>query len=495
MRGSSHLRTSVAILVRCSANVYKSKGIIVEKTPLSLSSIEHSDPPLSPNPLALATKQDVLTELPLVKAVARLAWPAMASMLLLNIFQLVDAFWVGRLGTGSLGGMSASAFFVWCLNSIGMLAGTGVTALVARRVGERDLARAAVVGGHGLLLALTLGLVTLLIVLPFSGTLLGLLGLDAPVKAAANAYLTPFLFGMPVITCLYAIEALFRGSGDTKTPMWILGGTLLFNAALDPLMIFGLGPFPAMGIAGAAWATIIAHACGLGIALGLLRKRAVRPRLGTFDSKLVGSLIKIGAPIAAGNFLFCVIYIFLTPIIAAHGSAAVAAIGVGHRIEGLAYFACVGFASAAATLVGQHLGANQPDKAERAAWLSALCAGGLVLAFSAIYFTLAAPIFGIFADDAAVVSTGSSYLRIIALFETAMALEVVLEGAFSGAGNSLPPMLISAPLTALRIPVAFYLGKRYGVDAIWWVISVSTLLKGLTMATWFRLGRWKRTTI
>ena len=211
--------------------------------------------------------------------------------------------------------------------------------------------------------------------------------------------------------------------------------------------------------------------------------------------EVLGNLVRVGAPIAASAFLFSLIYIFLTRVIADFGSPAVAALGIGHRVEGLGYYICVGFAASASTLVGQHLGAGQAKEAAQAARLATTYALVVVTAICVATFIFAAPIMGLFADDPLVIAEGKSYLRIIAALGFGMAFEVVLEGAFAGAGNSLPPMLISVPLMVLRVPLAFYLVRSlgYGIDAVWWVISATTLLKGLLITGWFARGRWKRT--
>ena len=141
------------------------------------------------------------------------------------------------------------------------------------------------------------------------------------------------------------------------------------------------------------------------------------------------------------------------------------------------------------------LAAEHYNSEQRAAWMAAGYATGAVAVMSVLYYAAAPAVFGLFASDPAVIGQGTEYLRIVAIFETAMALEVVLEGAFAGAGNSLPPMIVNAPLTALRIPAAYWLGSRMGTTGIWWAISISTLLKGLLMAGWFRLGRWKETRV
>jgi putative MATE family efflux protein len=439
-----------------------------------------------------------LFDLPLPRAIARLAWPAMAAAMMVNVFNLVDAFWVGRLGTAALGGMTASAFLVWCLHAVGQLVGTGVNAVVARRVGEAAPAAAGVAGGHGLVLALAAAALVMAQTLPLREQLLGLLDLPQAVRGAALDYLTPILYGFPTMTLWYGVESIFRGSGDTRTPMIVLGLTLLVNAALDPLLIFGVGPIPSLGIAGAGWATVSSHLLGVAAGLLLLQKLPVRPRLGEggsrLDLELLGRLVRIGAPIALSSFFFSVIYLILTPIIASFGAAPVAAIGIGHRVEGLAYFTSLGFATAAATLVGQHLGAGHPRRASDAAWSSTGYAAAALAALSICFFTLAPWIIDIFSDDPEVIGHGARYLRIIAVFETMTALELVLEGAFSGAGDSVPPMLVVIPLTGLRVPAAHLLAHRLGLgpSGIWWAISASTAIKGILMALWFRTGRWRR---
>lgn len=454
-------------------------------------------------PLLTARGSDLqLLDLPPSRAILRLAWPTMASLMVVNFFNLIDAYWVGRLGTEALGGMTASAFLVWCIHSVGMLVGTGVNAVVARRVGEGRLEEAGLAGGHGLILAAVASAVALVVGLLSQGALFSALHLTPDVQRAATAYLTPLLFGMPLIVGWYTVEAVFRGSGDTFTPMWVISASLGLNMLLDPLLIFGFGPIPAFGIAGAAWATVFAHGLALVVAFHLLRRKTTHPRLRLRERlalrwELFGTLIKVGSPVAANAFLFAIIYIFLTRVIADFGSAAVAAVGVGHRIEGLGYYVCVGFSTAAATLVGQNLGAKKPGEAERVAWRTTGYATFVVGVLSVLTYFFAAPIMGLFSNDPAVVAQGDTYLKVIAVLEVGMALEVVLEGAFAGAGNSLPPMLISVPLTALRVPLAFYLAGRFGtgIEGIWWVISVSTGLKGLLIAAWFRLGRWKHSTI
>jgi putative MATE family efflux protein len=440
--------------------------------------------------------QLALTELPLQRAIYRLAWPAMASMVLASGFSLVDAFWVGRLGTEALGGVSAASFLIWCIHSLAQIAGMGVNAVVARHVGANDARSAGIVGGHGILLALSFGLLLIPLALPGQAHLFHALRLEAGVHQAAVAYFTPTIYGIWTITAWYAVEGVYRGSGDTRTPMWILAATLVINGVLDPLLIFGLGPFPRLGVAGAAWATVFSHLLGVFVGLGCLRRRAIAPRVPRWrelDPMLIRRIVSIGAPVAFGEFLLCLIYLPLTRIIAGFGSSAVAAIGIGHRIEGIAYLTAVGFSAAATTLVGQHLGRGEAERADRSAWLAASYAAVILVALSVVYYLAAEPILGLFSDDPFVLRHGVGYLRAIAVFQPLFALEIVLAGASTGAGKSLPPMIIGVPLTAARVPVAYLLAERFGWGAagVWWAISTSTALKGILMGLWFRLGSWK----
>ena len=440
-----------------------------------------------------------LTQVSLTHAIIQLSWPAITTMMLVNVFHLVDAFWVGKLGTQALGGMTASAFLVWCFYSAGLLIGTGVNAMVARRVGEERNQEAGRAAAHGLLLALAAAAVVMAVGLSAQLPVLASLDLGPEVVEAGVAYLTPILLGFPAITLWYGVDAIFRGSGDTRMPMIILGASLVFNAILDPLLIFGIGPFPALGIAGAGWATAAAHVMSVAMGLFLLRSRAVRPSLsaGGLDPQIFLSLLRIGTPIGVTTLLFSLIYLALTPVIAQVGSAAVAAIGVGHRLEGISYYSCMGFSTAAATLVGQNLGAGKPERAARAAWLTTAISGTVLGGFVLIFLIFAPQLISIFSSDPDVIAQGALYLRIVAVFEVAMAPELVLEGAFSGAGNSIPPMIIGVPLTAARIPLAHLLSRvlGWGASGIWWAISITTLLKGAAMMIWFSAGRWKHTQV
>jgi len=439
-----------------------------------------------------------LTQIPLSRAIFKLAWPAIGSMVFIMIFGLVDAWWVGKLGAEELAGVSAAAFIMWALQSIAVLVETGVNAMVSRFYGANEKRLAGLVVGQSVFLTSTIALLNTGIGLAIQHKVFELMGLNGVVLQSALDYMTVILYGLISIFLGFALDAAFRGTGDTKTPFIVISIGLTLNMILDPLLIFGIGPFPEMGVSGAALATIIAHVMIVVAFVLILLRRDVtiifkdeKSRWLNFD--IMWRITKIGAPIATSGFLFSLSYMILTRFITEFGSGLLAALGLGHRIEGLSYHVSVGFSFAASTLVGQNLGANKPDRAEKATWLTVAYISAFLIIVSFIFYFLGAHIIRFFIDDPEVIREGAQYLKIIALFEVFLGFEIVLEGAFGGAGNSLPPMLISVPLTWARIPLALLLAHTFGMGSlgIWLAISVTTGLKGIVMALWFRRGKWK----
>ncbi|HEX9975385.1 MAG TPA: MATE family efflux transporter, partial [bacterium] len=204
-------------------------------------------------------------------------------------------------------------------------------------------------------------------------------------------------------------------------------------------------------------------------------------------------ILRIGVPIGALGAIFSIIYIILSKNIAYFGTVPMAAISIAHRIEGVPFFIAFGFSTAVATVVGQNLGAGKPKRAEKGTRLSLFYAGSFLFFISIAFILFGKSMLGLFINDPAVIDEGYRYLFAIAMFEVFLAPEVILEGAFTGAGDTKPPFLISIPLTFLRVPLAYYFSitLNYGVVAIWWVIGFTMFLKGLAFFVWFQRGKWK----
>jgi putative MATE family efflux protein len=449
-------------------------------------------------PAALAVAPETtssLTSGPLPGAILRLAVPAIGSALLQLVFLLIDIFWVGRiLGPAALAAISTAGFAVWMLLALAEMIGVGLTAVASRRHGEGAHGLAAVASGTTLALAIMGGLVAALVGWRLVPSLFTVMHTPPEVTELGRLWLTTYLVGTPLVLGFYAVEATFRASGDTRTPLLLLSVSVLVTLVMDPVLILGLGPMPAMGIAGAAVAAVGTRA--LGLAFGfvvLVRRRLVR--LSVWDWRSAVAVVRIGAPTAATGVFFSAVYIGLTRITTQFGTPALAALGVGHKLEGLAYQVAVGFGLASAAIVGQNLGAGRADRARRAGWLTAAYACSVAAVGTLAFLLFPGQLVGVFSRDPAVIAAGASYLRIIAVAEITMGLEIVLEGSLGGAGYTVQPMLWSGAMTAARIPLGAWLAGVMGVAGVWWAISLTAMGRGLVMAAIWRGGRWQRTRV
>lgn len=431
------------------------------------------------------------------KVIIGLSLPGMVSSVMQTLYQLVDAYWVGKLGPAALAAIGGSSFILWAVYSLTALSSNGISALVAQHIGAGDESSARSAAAQGMFVS-TISAVVLGFTVYFGqGLLYRIMGFDSQVTQMSYQYMSIILVGIVFSFWFTGLEAVFRGIGDTHTPMIIIALALTINAILDPVFIFGWMGFPAMGIAGAAWASVLAQLLAMVLASYFLYRKKFLPLFekqgkSPLRIQIITRILNIGAPVGFGGFFFSLIYVGLTAIISRFGTEAIAAIGVCHRIEGIAWFACVGFAAAASTLVGQFVGAGNLKKAEHAAWWVNGYGGLTLLLVSIIFYFFPAELMSIFTNVTAVQSIGVEYFKIIALFEIFLAFEVIMEGAFSGAGYTLPVMLVTVPITAARIPLAWYLAiyLEMGSNGIWWAIATTTFLKGILTILLFKRGVW-----
>ena len=449
---------------------------------------EHHDasPPLAP-PEAIGA----IIAGPLRPAILRLALPAVGTTLFQVLFNVTDTFWVGRmLGSDALAAVSLASYSVWALVSLGELVGVGLTALAARRHGERDPGAAARATGTALVLALVLGIVAA------SGGLAGLpavfrlMQTEGPVAALARDFLVVQLLGAFLIYGYYVVTAAFRSAGDTRTPFVLLGASVLVNVVLDPLMIAGIGPFPALGVYGAALATVLTRGLSFVVGLALLWRRA-GIRL-SFQPRVAATIVRIGLPTMLTGVLFSLIYMLLVRVVGGFGTAAIAALGVGHKIEGMSYMVCIGFGLAAETLVGQNLGARNPERARRAGWQTARLSAVPSAVLAVVFLLVPETLVGIFSTDPGVIHAGSLYLRTAALAQFTMAFETVLEGALTGAGYTFWPMVVVVGLSAIRIPLAAVVAPAYGLIGVWWILALTAMGRAAAMTALWKWGAWER---
>ncbi|MBN1211051.1 MAG: MATE family efflux transporter [candidate division Zixibacteria bacterium] len=441
---------------------------------------------------------DNITSGPIVRTIISLAIPVVLGMFMEFALTVTDFYWVGKLGPTAQDSITTSMVVIWTIYSFVALLSVGVTALVSRFVGARDFDRARFYISQGLQLAVFLGLIFSLTGFILAPTILRFMGPGEATLERAIPYLRIFMFSCTFYAITDTTYAVFRASGDTRTPTKIGVMMVLINMGLDPVFIFGLGPFPEMGVAGAS----VASAISIFIAMLTVIYKVYSGRLGypvdapfKYRPDISGMLkiIKIGLPISFQQFVFIIVYWFLIKIVHEYGEAAGAAMGIGNRMESLSYLTCYGFSLAASTMVGQNLGAKNPDRAAKCAW----GATGLALSFTCViafvFVVFNDLIAGIFTNDAEVRKIAADYLFILGLSQFTMAVEIVIEGSFSGAGNTIPPMLVLLPGAVARIPLAYYLcfSLDWGINGVWWTLTITTTFKALILAFWFRRGRWK----
>lgn len=443
--------------------------------------------------------RELITSGPLVKAIFSLAVPVVAGMLMEVALTVTNFFWVGWLGPAAQDAVTSSLVMVWTVYSLTTIVSIGVTALVSRHIGAKEPEQAAHYARQALWLAALLGLAVSVFGFILSPHLLALMKAGQATRDQALPYLRIFFASSFLIFLAEAVYAIFRASGDTKTPVKVGITVVLINLVLDPLLIFGWGPFPKLGVPGAALATAVALLTGAILILRLLflgrtGYQVGLPHQARPDLVSMMKITGIGIPIASQQLVFVLVYWFLIGFVHRFGETAGAAMGIGNRMESFSYLTCVGFSIAASTLVGQNLGAGQPQRAARCAWGSVGLGFALTLIFSIVLVGVPGLIVGVFTNDPEVHHMAVDYLVILGLSQTGMAFEIILEGAFSGAGNTLPPMVVMLPGSLARIPLAWYLAfhLNWGINGIWWTLTITTGIKAVLLAWWFSLGRWKR---
>ena len=440
----------------------------------------------------------MVAEGPLPRVILKLAVPMLASAALSNVQSLIDLFWVGRLGKEAVAAVAMGGTVVWMLFPMLMGLATGTVALVARAVGAGDRAAASAAAGQSLLLAAVFGVGSALLGGLFAERLLDLMGAEPAVLAGGVAYLRVMLWGSFSVFFLFIGNSGLQGAGDALTPMRMLLLANALNIALDPLLIFGLGPLPRLEVAGAAWATLLADSAAAALVLRRLGDGRgalhVRPAHLRFHAGLAGRLLRIGIPGSGQMLSRSLMAAVLMRLVANFGTAAVAAYGAGLRFHMIVLMPAFALGGAAATVVGQNLGAGRPDRARRGAWTAAGM-DAVLMVFSGLLLALFAPAFiGVFNADAEVVRIGAKYLRVVSPFYIFAAPAIVLGRALNGAGDSFWPMVMTiVSLWGLQVPMALWLSRRpeFGLDGVWWSMAAATTLHGLLVAAWFRRGHWK----
>ena len=447
---------------------------------------------------ALSGREHDYTSGSLNHAITLLAIPMVLELAMESLFAICDVYFVGRLGAEAVATVGLTEAVLTLLYAVAMGLGMSTTAMVSRRIGEKDSAGAATAATQ----AMGIGLgVAALVGIPgvFLGpTVLSLMGATPETLAIGGSYTSILLGSNVVIMLLFLNNAVFRGAGDATLAMrslWLANG---INIALDPCLIFGLGPFPEMGVTGAAVATTIGRGAGVCYQLWVFRRGTGRIRLHVGILRVVPSAMLTLLRLSLGGIGQMLVatasWVALMRIIAPFGADAVAGYTIAIRIIVFAILPSWGLSNAAATLVGQNLGAGQPDRAERSVWLTGVYNMVFLAVISVVFVVLADPLVSIFQDDAAVVEVGTRGLRVLSYGYVFYAWGMVMSQAFNGAGDTLTPTWVNLGcFWGCQIPLAWWLARGVGLgpDGVFWSVMLSETLLALVMIELFRRGRWK----
>jgi putative MATE family efflux protein len=432
------------------------------------------------------------------KAIWYLAPAMMLETGILNVSQILDTYWVGKLGSAALAAVTISITIRWVLNSLANGLGIGGMAVVARRTGAGDEAAAAHATWQTILLGLIVSIFLAVLGQVVAEPLLNLMGADAEVLPLGLAYLRVAFGGIFTIILLFIINAMLRGAGEARLAMWVLILSTATTVVLEPILIFGLGPLPAMGVVGSAWSFVLGFGAGLALQTVILLSGRARIYIDVHDLRpdlpLMGRIIRISLPSTVQMTLRSSSRLLILGMVGVYGTFATAGYGVANRMLLIALIPCFGLGNAASTLVGQNLGAGKPDRAERSAWWVTAYAAGY-MAVVALLLTLFAPsLIAFFDDTPQVVAIGTECLRIVSWTMIASAVAVVLARGFDGAGNTVPAMTINlVSLWIMELPLALGLSRwlGMGITGVWWGRAIANVANGLLFIAWFRRGKWK----
>jgi putative MATE family efflux protein len=435
-----------------------------------------------------------LTEGKIRGTLVRLALPIMGTSFIQMAYNLTDIIWLGRLSTKAVAAAGTAGFFLWFGSALVMISQVGVAVNVAQSLGRGSMEEAKKYISNGFQLDFVIALAYSLFLLSFRHQIIGFFNLqDENVIKMAVEYLTIIAIGITFHFLNPIFSAILNSSGNSITPFKTNTTGLIANIIIDPILIFGLGPIPSMGIKGAALATILSQ---LFVTLIFVttgkRNNTIYSHIKLFikpELVYIKKIAKIGIPPFLQMGLHASINMVITRIIAGFGPVAVAVQSIGSNIESITWMTADGFSSAISAFTGQNYGARKIERIKEGYKQGIQILGGIGILTTILLVFGAEILFKLFIpDDPVAIKEGIIYLRILGLSQFFMSLEIGTTGAFNGLGRTLPPTINGIVLNALRIPAAMILGSTVlGLSGIWISITISSILKGIILFIWFRI--------
>lgn len=447
---------------------------------------------------AVSGSEQDFTEGKLSRAILLLSIPAVLEMIMESIFVIVDIFFVSKLGADAVATVGLTESMITIIYAVAIGLGTATTSIVSRRIGEKNPDAASTAAFQAIFTGV---IVSLLIGIPgaiFADKLLGMMGASTSIVEQMSGYTRIMLGGNIVIMMLFIINAVFRSAGDAAIAMRVLWIGNIINIILDPCLIFGLGPFPELGVAGAATATTIGRGTAVLVQFYFLFYGKKRVSLSlkhmVVDFRIMLKLIRLSFGSIGQNLIGTTSWIALVRIISLFGSEVVAGYTIAIRIVGFTILPSWGISNAASTLVGQNLGAKKPERAEKAVWVTGWINMILLGFIGLILVIFPEPFIRLFIDNENVIKSGVLGLRIISIGFIAYGLGMVLVNSFNGAGDTTTPLKINIfAFCLVEIPLAYILAIKAGLNEEGVFIAIVIAESLMTLIAWlvFRRGKWK----
>jgi len=426
------------------------------------------------------------------KQIVNLALPIMGTAFIHMAYSMTDMLWIGRVGSQAAAAVGASGLFLWLANSIVYTTKVGAEVTISQSLGSGEGKVALSYARHALVVALILGSLFGLSLFVFSPRLVAFFHLsDSVVNSNMEAYLRIIAPGMLFTFLNPTYSGMYNGMGLSKIPFYANAVGLIINIALDPLMIYGIGPFPRLEVRGAAYATLIAQGI-VTVIFYIYSFSGNSPFQRLFKgftptATRFKRIFRIGIPVSVQNALFAIFAMFIARIAAGWGPVGVAVQSVGSQIEAVSWMTASGFATALSGFVGQNFGARNFKRIRLGYYrtLGMLIPVGLIASF--LFIVFGEPIFAFFIPEPQAIIEGGLYLRILGFSQLFMVVEIATAGAFNGMGKTLPPAIVGIVLNGLRIPMALIFSAAIGLSGVWWSVTISSMCKGIVLFVWFAI--------
>lgn len=438
------------------------------------------------------------TQGPIIRAILSMGVPSMIGFAIGNVYDLVDMYWLARLGPSPVAAVTILGPFLWVVHSANMIVGAGSVAIISRRYGERDLLGTELAIRETLLLkwlaALSVGFLGFLL----TPLMAALLGAEGEALGQAITYGRIIFLGLGFNFATYSVFTALRGVSNPNMAMSLMLAMTLLNMILDPILIFGWGPVPALGVAGAAYASVISYALAFltGVILLCTGVAHLRLRLRSREAirwGVMGKILKIGAPSAVGSISFSLARLVIMPLIAVFGMGVVAAYGVGTRVTAFGIMLLVGVGLGLSALIGQNMGAGKKERTRQIAHQAILLSVGIMTLLGLAVAIWAGFIMRRFFEDPEIIAHGVLLLRVLALSFPFTGLYLMLENIYAGVGENRPAMTFNiVHAWVLEVPVVFVCVKFLGLGhvAVWWAITVAAIVSTSLFYLYFRRGAW-----